>query len=106
MSAEREKPMAEADDWRLTGQECYLAGASLEWAGWHTSRPGWDHDHCEFCWAKFAGPEVPDTLHAGYATHDRYHWVCPPCVADFREGFGWQVFGSAPDAAPGTSILE
>ena len=85
--------MAEADDWRLTGQERYLAGAVLGWADWHPPRPDWDHDHCEFCWAKFAGPEQHDVLHAGYTTADRHRWVCPQCFEDFRERFGWRAAG-------------
>jgi hypothetical protein len=80
-----------ADDWRLAGQERYLAGAFLRWTDWQPPRSEWDHDHCEFCWAKFARPEVPDTLQAGYATLDRYRWVCPECFSDFRERFGWKV---------------
>jgi hypothetical protein len=79
------------DDWRLTGQERYLTGATFEWADWHSPRPGWDHDHCEFCFAKFAGPELADTLHTGFTTADRSRWVCQQCFADFRERFGWRV---------------
>ncbi len=81
------------DDWRLTGQEKYLSSVTLEWADWQPSRPEWDHDHCEFCFAKFAGPELPDTLHAGFTTSDRYRWVCQQCFADFHERFGWRVAG-------------
>ena len=83
--------MDETDDWRLAGQERYLSGVALEWADWQPPRPGWDHDHCEFCFAKFAGPELLDTLHAGYTTPDRSRWVCKECFADFRERFGWRL---------------
>jgi hypothetical protein len=31
----------------------------------------------------------PKTLHAGYATSDRHHWICSACYEDFRERFGW-----------------
>jgi hypothetical protein len=90
--------MAEAEDWRLTTLgavlRCKLAGMTLMWVDWHAPRPGWDHDHCAFCWTKFAGPETPDTLHAGYATLDRYYWICAQCFADFREVFEWQVVDS------------
>jgi hypothetical protein len=95
--------MAWADDWRLTGQERYLTGAVLEWADWLPPRPGWDHDHCAFCGDKFAGPDLPDARQVGYATTDRYHWVCPPCFIGFRGRFGWQVVGSAPAAEPGAA---
>src|SRR5688572_1093398 len=56
------------DDWRLQGQERYLSNAILFWRPWRESRPGWDHDHCEFCWAKFAAFNLPDILHEGYTT--------------------------------------
>jgi hypothetical protein len=94
--------MAEAEDWRLATLGAVLrrklTGAALVWATWRPPRPGWDHDHCEFCMTKFAGPELPDTLHAGYATLDHYRWICPQCFADFREQFGWQVVGPASSA--------
>jgi hypothetical protein len=47
--------VVEPDDWRLQGQERYLADRELEWSQWTAKREEWDHDHCEFCWAKF-GP--------------------------------------------------
>lgn len=50
-------------------------------------RPDWEHDHCEFCGAKFSSEE--DDLHSGFSTEDGYHWVCPSCFQDFREEFGW-----------------
>lgn len=97
--------MQQDDDWRLNGQDRYLTGAKLEWAEWQPPRPSWDHDHCEFCWAKFAepnslGPESLGALHAGFATSDRSRWVCPQCFADFRKQFGWLVIGSVPDTEP------
>ncbi len=69
---------------------------------------GWDHDHCEFCWAKFMEPgsseearryveEDPDVFTEGYAATEehpnglRYHWVCPRCFDDFADRFGWAV---------------
>jgi hypothetical protein len=54
------------DDWRLRKQERYLTDATLYWREWHPTRPGWDHDHCAFCWAKFMdGHDVPDILLEG-----------------------------------------
>lgn len=77
------------DDWRLTGQETYLTGAVLCWRSYPETS---DHDHCEFCGAKFApAVSIPDALHAGYATEDAYRWVCEPCFVDFRERFEWTV---------------
>ncbi len=52
----------------------------------------WDHDHCEFCWAKFAEEIlIPDSLHEGYATADNYRWICEACFEDFKDQFGWRL---------------
>jgi hypothetical protein len=80
------------DDWRLQGQEAYLAGAELCWKPYRHYSEAWDHDHCEFCWAKFAEPgSLPEALHAGYATPDDYRWICKACFDDFCERFEWIV---------------
>jgi hypothetical protein len=81
------------DDWRLQGQERYLRGRKLRWTLWSPYRPGSDHDHCEFCWSEF-GSAVSDHVefNEGYVTSDdNYHWICPNCFKDFREGFEWVV---------------
>jgi hypothetical protein len=83
------------DDWRLWGQERYLAGAMLHWATYRAPSPVWDHDHCAFCWARFMEADDPEILREGYTTDDLLHWVCPPCFEDFRERFGWSLRGSA-----------
>ena len=77
------------DDWRLQGQERYLRGVTLHRRAYRRPRPGWDHDRCEFCGAKFAGSGDPAGLREGYTTADEYHWVCPQCFGDFSERFGW-----------------
>jgi len=82
-----------ADDWRLTNQDAYLRAATLFLRRWFTHRPEWDHDHCEFCRAKFSD-EGPDALREGYCTTDGYHWICEPCFNDFRDRFGWSVADS------------
>jgi hypothetical protein len=80
------------DDWRLRGQEDVLAGATLYWRAWHQTRPRGDHDHCEFCWAKFMDrDDVPDVLRAGYTTDDEYRWVCTRCAADFADRFQFKL---------------
>ena len=57
-----------------------------------TSRKrNWDHDHCEFCGAKFMQGDHPEVLHAGYATLDEQHWICEPCFDDFRGEFNWRI---------------
>jgi hypothetical protein len=79
------------NDWRIQGQERYLRGAVLRRTRWARPRPSWDHDHCAFCWARFADGGRPRALRDGWTTPDRRHWVCPRCFEDFRETFGWTV---------------
>jgi len=79
-----------ADDWRPTGQERYLKGARLERLRFSRAETGRDHDHCEFCWAKFGrGGRDEETLDVGYCTGDRTRWICPRCFEDFQDRFGW-----------------
>ena len=83
--------MTTDEDWRLTGQEAYLVGVPLCWRTYEGSESS-DHDHCEFCFAKFAEADViAEALHAGYATLDRYRWICQQCFVDFRQRFEWTV---------------
>ena len=64
----------------------------LHWRSYRQRSAERDHDHCEFCWAKFAlAALLPDALHAGYTTEDEYRWICEGCFNDFRERFSWQV---------------
>jgi hypothetical protein len=62
-------------DWRLQGQERYLAGTELVWRAYrqNSDNLNWDHDHCAFCWAKFmvddrmadlAGSSFPQSRHS------------------------------------------
>ena len=94
--------MANNDDWRIRDQETYLRGATLIKKHYWNRRPDDDHDHCEFCWAKFMVEPYPgateEILAVGYAVQDRsadeafpndYYWVCPTCVADFAKRFDW-----------------
>ncbi len=76
-------------DWRLQGQEKYLMDAALERKKYARFSNEWDHDHCEFCGAKFS-LEAPDALQAGYASADCYRWVCDGCFHDFKARFGWK----------------
>jgi len=77
------------DDWRRQGQEKYLKGVKLMFRDYHPYRIGWDHDHCEFCGAKFSLNE--GDLKKGYSTEDGYHWICSRCFNDFKNEFCWQV---------------
>ena len=81
----------EPNDWRLSTPKDYLKGRAWIRKPYRKYREGWDHDHCEFCWAKFMEPGTPDTLHEGYSTRDDYWWVCSQCFDDFRELFGWTI---------------
>lgn len=81
---------AEDSDWRLTNQAAYLTGVVLVRRPYRAYREGWDHDHCEFCWAKFMEPPNGD-IHEGYATVDDYRWICPQCFDDFQARFGWRL---------------
>jgi hypothetical protein len=85
--------MADSTDWRLQGQEEYLRGATLVRRTYreYEKDPRWDHDHCEFCWAKFAAEDAPGVIHTGYATEDGYRWICETCFQDFRQMFKWKV---------------
>ena len=77
------------NDWRLTGQEKYLTGVSLSRKAYKKPSDAWDHDHCEFCSAKFS--QMENDLHEGYATEDEYHWICEACYNDFKDRFQWKV---------------
>lgn len=92
-------------DLRLTNQSKYLHGASLRKPEYKPYSETWDHDHCEFCWAKFVPSEElnatrkndPDAVSEGYTTtreHEhgaKYHWICETSFDDFVERFEWQV---------------
>jgi len=82
--------MVDKGDWRLQGQETYLKGITLYLKTYTRYSETWDHDHCEFCWAKFT-EDHPDTLQEGYTTEDEYHWVCKKCFEDFKDMFGWEA---------------
>lgn len=83
--------MQEENDWRLRGQETYLKNITLWRKKYTRRRANWEHDHCEFCWAKFMPEDYPDALHDGYVTEDNYHWICESCFEDFKDLFDWRV---------------
>jgi hypothetical protein len=64
--------MRESNDWRLTNQESYLKGASLENRPYEPASQENDHDHCEFCFVKFTALAMPETRQEGYSTPDGY----------------------------------
>ena len=81
------------DDWRLHGQEHWLMGKSLSFSFFTKQSDRLDHEHCEFCWAKFS--ERDGDLHEGYCTEPddagRLFWVCPTCFRDFQTDFKWKL---------------
>lgn len=83
--------MIEGNDWRLMGQEEYLYGIHLQWKAYELGYPGYDHEHCEFCWQKIASFDAPDVEREGYATEDNCRWVCRQCFDDFRVMFAWEL---------------
>ena len=76
-------------DWRLQGQEKYLAGVLLLKKRYTKHRADWEHDHCEFCMRKFS--ERSGDLNDGYVTEDGYRWICGDCYRDFKEKFQWAL---------------
>ena len=82
--------MVDKDDWRLQGQEEYLKGATMQFKKYEQFSEEWDHDHCEFCWAKFSDT-IQDALKEGYVTVDNSRWVCKDCFNDLKDGFKWTL---------------
>ena len=83
--------MINNSDWRLQGQEKYLKGVTLYFKKYTKYRDNWDHDHCEFCRAKFSIEDHPGGLDEGYATKDNYYWICRRCFGDFKGIFRWKI---------------
>ena len=88
----------QSDDWRLRNQENYLRGVTLHWSMWTETRPGWDHDHCAFCFAEIADSRHPKAMHEGYTDAEDYHWICMTCFDDFKELFDWRLDDDGPSA--------
>lgn len=81
------------DDWRLRGQQDYLLGATLQRKAYRMWSEKWDHDHCEFCWAKFLDPtaKFSDPKAAAWLAHAIEDPEILTCVRDFARRFGWTV---------------
>ena len=77
------------NDWRLTDQAEYLFEKELKYQIYRPQSKDWDHDHCEFCGAKFSTHE--GDLKFGYSTTDSYYWICDQCFNDFKNMFKWIV---------------
>jgi hypothetical protein len=83
--------MPDENDWRLSNQERYLQGQVLRRKRYRPASSENDHDHCEFCWAKFMEGDRAETLQEGYATLDGNRWICIPCFEDFKDLFHWRL---------------
>ena len=82
------------EDWRSRlPHDDHLHG--LEWCRSQYAQPSptWDHDHCEFCWRRFAEPDkFADAIPSGWTDVERqFHWVCEDCFQYFRQQYEWKV---------------
>ena len=96
-------------DWRWRDHDEDLGGVELRFSQYQPYSEGWEHDHCEFCWAKFLSPDqakewprlAPRDRHVlvteGYTTTDSYPqgaeyvWICRRCFDDFDDLVDWVV---------------
>ncbi len=83
--------MIDPDDPRLATSNDFLAKYTWRWKTWIQTRNNWDHDHCEFCGAKFMARDLPNILREGYTTDDDYYWICKKCFEDFDQTYHWKV---------------
>lgn len=89
MTVTEENTQNSAADWRLRNQKNYLQGARLRRRPYAPPTADWDHDHCEFCMARFS--LRAGDLGEGYVTEATEHWVCPACFDDFMTDFQWTL---------------
>ncbi|MGI6270423.1 MAG: hypothetical protein ACOYKJ_07835 [Candidatus Howiella sp.] len=54
----------------------------------HKFSDKWDHEHGEFCRAKFMEEDDEGVLHAVYCTLNKQNRIRPECYGDFRERLG------------------
>lgn len=102
MESARRDDLPAPDDWRRQGQKEYLVDKQLRFMKWREVQPRWDHDHCEFCFAKLSNYE--GDLHEGYSYDGGRRWICPKCFEDFREEFRWTLEpGTGPESERSSS---
>jgi len=90
--------MKKETDWRLQGQDRYLKGAVVTYRKYRCHSKSCDHDHCEFCGAKFMEESSdPEVQTEGYTTVDEYRWICPTCLADFKERYAIAIRDTTDD---------
>ena len=81
--------MPSKNDWRCQGQERYLKGLTFSLKTYVKDQT--DHDHCEFCNAKFMENGNESILTEGYTSKDRYRWICKDCFEDFHKEFNLSI---------------
>ncbi len=79
--------MISQDAWRLQGQD-WLREELLRYQPYRPQQPGFEHDHCEFCWTPFRSEPQQGVINEGYVTNDR-RWICETCYEDFKLMFDW-----------------
>lgn len=75
-------------EWNL--QKDFCRKKRLIWKAYPADR---EHDHCEFCWAKFwADPQADEgCLKAGFVIEGTDCWVCEECFEIFKDYFDWEI---------------
>jgi hypothetical protein len=90
------------NDYRLEHHKEYLQGLALHWSLYRQPSATWDHDHCEFCWQRFAEPtsHYTDAEFWGYVASDgaREWWICKTCADDLKGRYEWEVVGGPEQA--------
>jgi hypothetical protein len=83
--------MTDENDWRLTANHERLRGATLSRRRYEAPSASWEHDHCEFCWAKFMQRNGDGIQAAGYFHAGSKTWICDRCLDEFRDRFDWKT---------------
>jgi hypothetical protein len=62
----------------------------FHWSRYTQPSPTWDHDHCHFCFRRFAEYEAgyDDSIEYGYTTLDRFNWLCKECFDKHNDQYG------------------
>ena len=98
------EPQSKREEWPAW-LDRKLSGITLHRRNYFLWRPGWDHDHCAFCWRKFvvAGNRAePEDASQGWTTDSEYYWICDACFEKYLRHFGWKVRDSLPTDHPDT----
>ena len=83
--------MPTQDDWRRQGQKKYLKGINLSWKNIRNTDKTGNLIIVNFVVLNSWKVRGPDILTEGYASDDKYRWICKQCFADFRGEYEWKV---------------